>query len=100
MNRSVKSALAKLRNATKKEIKKECAQAFAAEQDSAIKHQHRLCFVSRKHCPSGKMAGLLACNITAVLPIPRSDEQWTSVAAIFCVTYSCATARDLHTVPY
>ena len=44
-------------------------------------------------------AGLLTCNIAAVLPI-RFVGQWTFVAATVCVTYSCATVRDLHTIPY
>ena len=46
------------------------------------------------------MAGLLACNVSAVLPIPHVARQWTWIGETFFVTYSCATARDLHTVPF
>lgn len=40
-------------------------------------------------------AGLLACNIFAILPAFGSGVQGQKL----WVTYSCATARDLHTIP-
>jgi hypothetical protein len=46
-----------------------------------------------------KEAGLLTCNISAVLPIPVPG-QWTMRAKTFFVTYSCGTVCDLHTIPY
>ena len=66
--------------------------------------QHALfsdyCFKTRKHCLK-QGASILACNIVAVLLVPfwRDNGHWLK-ATTFCVTYSCATARELHTVPY
>lgn len=43
-------------------------------------------------------AGLLACNS---FRHPSRFWQWISKDRNFwCVTYSCATARDSHTIPY
>ena len=44
-------------------------------------------------------AGLLACNIPVILPMPLLATQWTYQTGTLFITYSCATARDLHTVP-
>jgi hypothetical protein len=68
-------------------------------------------FIPRKHVNT-MQAGLLACNIFAVLPIspetvdffyrtPVSPRrQWLLRGKNTCVTYSCGTACDLHTIPY
>jgi len=45
-------------------------------------------------------AGLLACNIFAVLPIPGLPGQWTMMGKNHLVTYSCGTACDFNTIPY
>jgi len=58
------------------------------------------CPIPRKHCQFS-MAGLLTCNIFAALP-----NRFKTVSGLvywqkpFCVTYSCATVSDLHTIPY
>jgi len=46
------------------------------------------------------MAGFLACNIFAALPIRCLTDSGHDWQKLFFVTYSCATARDLHTIPY
>jgi len=53
--------------------------------------------LSIPHDGGSEQAGLLTCNGFHPLPAFRSgynDENF------LCVTYSCATVRDLHTVPY
>jgi hypothetical protein len=54
-------------------------------------------FYPRKHCHTVE-AGLLACNIFAVLPAP--GEAVDNAGKNAGVTYSCGTACDLHTIPY
>ncbi len=43
-----------------------------------------------------KKAGLLTCNIFYLLPMPRTVDLLIKIS----VTYSCATVRDFHTVPF
>jgi len=57
------------------------------------------CFKTRKHCLKQGVS-ILACNIVAVLLIRLWRTMDIFKATTFCVTYSCATARDLHTVPF
>jgi hypothetical protein len=46
-------------------------------------------------------AGLLTCNIFTALPIPQQRNSGHNILVkTFCVTYSCATVSDLHTIPY
>lgn len=53
----------------------------------------------RERIVNSDKAGLLTCIIFIVLPIRRS-EQWTYTDENVEDTYSCATVRDLHTIPY
>lgn len=46
------------------------------------------------------MAGLLAYAIFITLPIPKIRTVGIYLIKTISGTYSCATARDFHTVPY
>jgi hypothetical protein len=72
-------------------------RANAPNYNKRIKPDQKL--YTRKHCQFS-MAGLLTCNIFAALPIPVIRDSGHNWQKPFCVTYSCATARDLHTIPY
>lgn len=55
--------------------------------------------LSAKACVYVSVASLLACNLAAALLILPPDNGLV-IAASINVTYSCASARDLHTVPF
>ena len=54
-------------------------------------------FKPRKHCQVST-AGILTCNIFTALPI-FIVKTVGNAGKNFNVTYSCATVRDLHTIP-
>lgn len=45
-------------------------------------------------------AGLLARNILPALPIPFMRNSGHKIGKTGCVTYSCGTACELHTIPF
>lgn len=58
------------------------------------------CFKTRKHCLY--TLGQVSWLVTLLPSFSSALKQTMDLvkATIFCVTYSCATARDLHTVPF
>jgi hypothetical protein len=100
MNKSVKSSLAKLRNALRL---KEKGGGIIVETDVSNNTKKRIRpgqkLYTRKHCQFSMWQ--VSWLVTFLPPFPFAfGGQWTSFGKNFSVTYSCATARDLHTVPY
>ena len=61
---------------------KERAQANVKQMLTTQTHQTRPYFIPRKHCQFS-MAGLLTCNIFAILPIPLYRDSGYHLAKTF-----------------
>jgi len=85
-----------LPDASRNEERRTCHARAGTEDGKFITPDHAS---DRGSIAIADKAGLLARNtFFAALPIP-SPEQWAMLGKNLCVTYSCATARDLHTIP-
>ncbi len=56
------------------------------------------CLIPRKQLPFKNKTGLLACPFAA--PSHPNNGQWLHAATFASGLYSCATAHDLHVIPY